>query len=150
MVTVLRDEDRSESESRRQPRLADLPRLVLDSGTGAQLSPTRCSRGVAGAIERAAYRTVQEALTNVRKHATGAQVTVSWCPIHGAIRVRIPTELAPDVRASTPGGAVTRGARTHGVPAGGPGRVALVTAVGRIRVAGACHPARPVRGGRQS
>jgi len=96
MVAVLRDKDRPESEVTPQPRLADLPRLVLDSGTGAQLcADSVLSREWPVPIERAAYRTVQEALTNVRKHATGAQVTVELVPDHGAIRVRIHNEPPP-------------------------------------------------------
>lgn len=53
-----------------QPRLADIPRLVRDSGHNVTLD----LRGVQGQdwtepTQRAAYRTVQEALTNVSKHA---------------------------------------------------------------------------------
>ncbi|MEV4558833.1 histidine kinase [Kitasatospora sp. NPDC049285] len=60
-----------------QPRLADLPRLLDGSGldvTGA-LDPG--DRDWPEAVERAAYRTVQECLTNISKHAPGAAVTVT-------------------------------------------------------------------------
>ncbi|RST05333.1 two-component sensor histidine kinase [Streptomyces sp. WAC05374] len=63
-------------------RLADLPALVEDSRLGATLDLTLPDPGAhcAAAVERAAYRTVQEALTNVRKHAPGAPVTVAVGP----------------------------------------------------------------------
>ncbi|MER7394561.1 histidine kinase [Streptomyces sp. NPDC000151] len=73
-----------------QPRLADLPRLAAESGLRVALDldgalggdatfggDNAAARGWPEAVERAAYRTVQEALTNVRKHAPGADVRVT-------------------------------------------------------------------------
>ncbi|MFG2696606.1 sensor histidine kinase [Kitasatospora sp. NPDC048407] len=59
-----------------QPTLADLPRLIDGSGLPVtrRLDPGR--RDWPEAVERAAYRTVQEGLTNITKHAPGAPVTV--------------------------------------------------------------------------
>ncbi|MYT33218.1 MULTISPECIES: histidine kinase [unclassified Streptomyces] len=71
-----------------QPSLDELPRLIemsaldvtyegpaaVDDDGGAGSGPGR-PRG-ARTVERAAFRTVQEALTNVRKHAPGARVRV--------------------------------------------------------------------------
>jgi len=77
MVAVLRDADHPTSEIAPQPRMSDLPRLVRDSGTGAVLlADSVLDLDLPEPTERAVYRTVQEALTNVRKHATGAAVTV--------------------------------------------------------------------------
>jgi signal transduction histidine kinase len=105
MVAVLRDKDRPETDVAPQPRLADLPRLVVESGTGARL----CADGVLAcewppAIERAAYRTVQEALTNVRKHATGAATTVELVPEGGTVAVRIRNGPPPVPPERLPGG----------------------------------------------
>jgi signal transduction histidine kinase len=59
-----------------QPTLADLPRLVTGSGLSATLDCGVTDGSVPEPVARAAYRTVQEALTNVRKHAPGSTVTV--------------------------------------------------------------------------
>lgn len=57
------------------------------------------------AVERAAYRTVQEALTNVGKHAPGAPVTVTISPTGQSLRVTICNEAPPDrVASAVPGG----------------------------------------------
>jgi len=72
-----------------QPTLADIPRLVEDTRqTGAQvILDMRVDHAddVPGALARDAYRIVQEALTNIGKHAPGAaaQVLVTGAPDHG-------------------------------------------------------------------
>ena len=63
-----------------QPTLADLPALVLearDAGTPVDLS-TRVPdlAAVPDTVGRTAYRVVQEALTNARKHAPGSRVAL--------------------------------------------------------------------------
>jgi signal transduction histidine kinase len=63
------------------PRLADVPVLVDDMRRGAQLDIDLQVRGKPmtpfdAALELAAYRVVQEALTNAGKHAPGSHVTV--------------------------------------------------------------------------
>jgi len=66
------------------PRLATCPASVLDKRhRRAAVRRLGALAGVAGADRASRVRTVQEALTNVRKHATGAQVTVELVPITG-------------------------------------------------------------------
>ncbi|MEV0537558.1 histidine kinase [Kitasatospora sp. NPDC050463] len=75
MVRLLRASGGRDTELTPQPTLADLHRLVDSSGI-----ETRLTGGLPPALgapaQRAVYRTVQEALTNARKHAPGATATV--------------------------------------------------------------------------
>jgi signal transduction histidine kinase len=75
MVTLLRASGGRTTDLTPQPTLADLRKLVASSGTHTELTgelpPT-----VGTPAQRALYRTVQEALTNVRKHAPGANARV--------------------------------------------------------------------------
>jgi signal transduction histidine kinase len=61
-----------------QPTFADLHRLVAESSrAGMRVELRKETAGtVPDAVGRTAYRVVQEALTNARKHATGAEVGV--------------------------------------------------------------------------
>lgn len=62
-----------------QPTLADLQQLVAESGQAGMRVDLReeVHGAVPDRVGRTAYRTVQEALTNARKHAPGAEVRVS-------------------------------------------------------------------------
>ncbi|MEU8249428.1 histidine kinase [Nonomuraea sp. NPDC048916] len=82
---------------RPQPTLADLPALVEEcrrAGMEVSLSmPGPAPQEVPQGLGRNAYRVVQEALTNARKHAGGAPVavTVSGAPGEGlTVEVRNP------------------------------------------------------------
>ncbi|WP_329155137.1 histidine kinase [Streptomyces sp. NBC_01456] len=85
MVGVLRADGGGAGEAQDlapQPDLAELPRLIEMSA----LDVTYEGGVVAGAkgaktVERAAFRTVQEALTNIRKHAPGARVRIRVDPL---------------------------------------------------------------------
>jgi signal transduction histidine kinase len=78
MVTLLRASGGSTTELTPQPTLADLRKLVAASGIDAELTGELPS-AIGPPAQRAVYRTVQEALTNVRKHAPGATATVRLC-----------------------------------------------------------------------
>ncbi|MET9386670.1 histidine kinase [Streptomyces sp. NPDC002928] len=93
MVSVLRASDGRPTELTPQPSLADLEQLVRSSGIEAQLT-TDLPDGLPPAVQRAVYRTVQEALTNARKHAPGATATVRIHHEGTCIRVAI-TNTAP-------------------------------------------------------
>ncbi|MBM6405523.1 two-component sensor histidine kinase [Phycicoccus sp. CSK15P-2] len=72
------DPEADEAPEPPQPRLADLPALVAAArAPGVEVT---LRNGVTGdppaTVQRAAYRVVQEALTNAAKHAPGADVTV--------------------------------------------------------------------------
>jgi signal transduction histidine kinase len=76
VIGVLREGD--ESTERPQPTLADIPGLVEESrAAGMKVEATiDAVAEVAAATGRTAYRIVQEGLTNARKHAPGAAITV--------------------------------------------------------------------------
>ncbi|MEU8422952.1 histidine kinase [Micromonospora sp. NPDC048835] len=82
VIGVLRAEDDGAGDAPEppQPTLADLPALIAESrsaGVRVNVSDSVASPGdVPAALGRAAYRIVQEGLTNARKHAAGAAVTV--------------------------------------------------------------------------
>ncbi|WP_328747214.1 histidine kinase [Streptomyces sp. NBC_00285] len=75
MVGVLRAAGSGPTELTPQPSLADLQRLVDTSGIEADLHAD-LPDDLSPPVQRAVYRTVQEALTNVRKHAPGARATL--------------------------------------------------------------------------
>ena len=107
VLGVLRDPDTGELTDRPQPTYADLDALVEDARADG-LSLTSRDRVVDGepvpvVVGRTVYRTVQEGITNVRKHAPGAvlSVEVSGDPDRGIdVRLRNPIGFGPS---ATPG-----------------------------------------------
>nr|CTQ92271.1 putative two-component system sensor kinase [Kibdelosporangium sp. MJ126-NF4] len=75
MVNLLRASGSLETELAPQPTLAELERLIRSSGIEVSLEGS-VPQGIGAYSQRAIYRTVQEALTNVRKHAPGATAVV--------------------------------------------------------------------------
>ncbi|WP_369228587.1 sensor histidine kinase (plasmid) [Streptomyces sp. R39] len=75
MVTLLRASGGKETELTPQPTLADIQQLIAGSGIETTLTG-KLPRGISTTAQRTVYRTVQEALTNVRKHAPGARAEV--------------------------------------------------------------------------
>jgi signal transduction histidine kinase len=70
---------REPADDRPQPTLADVPRLIeqsRDAGARVELE-LAAAEPVPAVVGRHAYRIVQEALTNARKHAPGASVRVA-------------------------------------------------------------------------
>lgn len=113
VITVLRDDDSADDTGNRpQPGLADLERLVDESrdagatvafgnelaGTGAELP---------AATGRTVYRIVQEGLTNARKHAPGAPVTIVLAGEPGSgLRIELRNPVPVPVATPVPPGAV--------------------------------------------
>ncbi|MET9565779.1 sensor histidine kinase [Streptomyces tauricus] len=75
MVSVLRAAGSRPTELTPQPSLADLQRLIDASGIDTELH-TDLPDILPPPLQRAVYRAVQEALTNVRKHAPGATAVI--------------------------------------------------------------------------
>ncbi|MEV2271912.1 sensor histidine kinase [Nonomuraea africana] len=70
------------------PTLLDVSRLVAESGLPVSLSQDE-EIEVSAPLGRTAYRVVQEALTNARKHAPGAPVSVRLSHDGGGVRVEV-------------------------------------------------------------
>ncbi|MER7772965.1 histidine kinase [Kitasatospora sp. NPDC096140] len=95
-----------------QPRLADLPRLIEESGLAADAELNPGDRPWPEAVQRAAYRTVQEALTNITKYAPEAAVHVKVRAKGRRLRVEVRNDAPPVHPAET-------------LPSGGHGLVGL-------------------------
>ncbi|MCO1577535.1 histidine kinase [Crossiella sp. SN42] len=72
-----------------QPTLEDVPQLVADCGLPATLTMGPMPGPVSPQLGCAVYRTVQEALTNIGKHASGAPVTVHLGLASGSLHVEV-------------------------------------------------------------
>ncbi|UYQ62561.1 sensor histidine kinase [Streptomyces peucetius] len=114
------------------PCIADIEVLVGQSrqaGMVVELAVQGDARLYPPEVEQTAYRVVQEALTNVHKHAAGAKVMVRLA--HRAEEVAMQVENgAPDAAG---------GAADAGLPSGGNGLVGMrerVTALGGVFVSG--------------
>ncbi len=80
-----------------QPVLADVGSLIADSGQAVTLA-LDLPEDLPLPIQRAIYRTIQECLTNARKHAPGASVTITGVVVDDQVEVRVangPTAAPP-------------------------------------------------------
>ncbi|MGW0179999.1 sensor histidine kinase [Nocardia sp. NPDC003345] len=117
MIGLLRRDDDDPEDAAAPGRLAQLSRLVTaarqagvrvrchqDTGTGAP----------PGAIDQAAYRIIQEAVTNAMKHAPGQEIEIEVTTEGGelVLAVRNPLPAVPSV--SDAGPAVPRGLTNMG------------------------------------
>ncbi|MFE0736120.1 sensor histidine kinase [Streptomyces sp. NPDC058855] len=117
------DGDGGEGEDRDGPCLDAVEALCEQSrqaGAAVELVVSGEARQYAPEVERTAYRVVQEALTNVHKHAAGAEVVVRLA--HREAEVAMQVENGPS-------DAAVAGAR---LPSGGNGLVGMRERVGRL------------------
>jgi len=92
VLGLLRDEEVEGVSLAPAPRLMDLKELVetvRDSGIPVELRMSGTDRPLSPSLELSIYRVVQEALTNVVKHAPGASASVSLAVTEHGIRVEI-------------------------------------------------------------
>ncbi|MEV8423295.1 sensor histidine kinase [Streptomyces niveus] len=111
------------------PGMGDIETLVgqsRDAGMVVELAVQGESRAYAPEVEQTAYRVVQEALTNVHKHAAGSKVMVRLA--HREAEVAMQVENGPSY-----------GVADAGLPSGGNGLVGMrerVHALGGVFVSG--------------
>ncbi|MZD09327.1 two-component sensor histidine kinase [Streptomyces sp. SID5785] len=91
VLGVVRAED-YEAPDAPQPTLADLDRLVenvRDAGLTVERTVTGAVRELPPGVELSAYRIVQEALSNVLRHAPGAPAAVEVAYVLGGLGLRV-------------------------------------------------------------
>ncbi|WP_394431510.1 sensor histidine kinase [Streptomyces sp. SGAir0957] len=114
------------------PCLADLDELVgqsREAGMVVEMTVEGDVRAYAGAVEQTAYRVVQEALTNVHKHAAGAKTYVRLAHRAAEVAMQVENEPPPDLA----------DASSAGLPSGGNGLVGMkerVAVLGGVFVSG--------------
>lgn len=108
VIGILRAPADGGQPERPQPSLADLSQLVEESrGAGAVVEVDDGRGGTSqppDAVSRCAYRVVQECLTNARKHAPGAPVTITLRGAPGGtLRVSVRNPLRRGIGSRLPG-----------------------------------------------
>jgi signal transduction histidine kinase len=97
VIGVLREDTGESLTQPPQPTLADLAALVEESRAAGMRITAQIELGDAAApaaVGRTAYRIAQEGLTNARKHAPGAAVTLTVHAPDGDLQVEV-RSLAP-------------------------------------------------------
>ncbi|EHK80176.1 two-component histidine kinase [Saccharomonospora azurea SZMC 14600] len=108
IIKLLRAEDAATEDNVSPPRLAELSKLI-ESATAAgihvEVHNALDDAGVElpAAVDLAAYRIAQEALTNAIKHAPGARASVSIRHSEGMITLEISNELAEETTSGDTG-----------------------------------------------
>jgi signal transduction histidine kinase len=113
VLGLLRDEETRAAALAPAPKLVELKELadhVRASGTPVELRMSGADRPLSPALELSIYRVVQEALTNVVRHAPGARATVHVAVSATEIRL----EVVDDGGAAGPA-AIPEGQVGHGI-----------------------------------
>ena len=116
VLGLLREEQVGAAVLAPAPRLIDLKELadnVRASGTPVELRTPGAGRPLSPALELSLYRVVQEALTNVVKHAPGARACVDVTACDGRVRLEVADDGGP-ARRPADGGAADVGTG-HGI-----------------------------------
>ena len=103
-------------------RIGDLVAQARQAGLPVEVQITGTARRLPSSVDLAAYRVIQEGLTNALKHAAGARTQVLVAYEHAAVRVEVSDDGQPRIRhpLSTSGaGQGLRGMRERVEMAGG-------------------------------
>ena len=117
VLGLLRDEENRTADLAPAPKLVDVKELVETvraSGTPVDLQMSGTDRPLSAALELSVYRVVQEALTNVVKHAPGARATVDLGVFDNVIHLEVTDDGGP-AGAPDPPGPPGPSASGHGI-----------------------------------
>jgi signal transduction histidine kinase len=89
LLTMLRGEPVALSPQPGLPDLAELVEETRRSGLAVELSAEGEFQGIPAGVQLAAFRIVQEALTNVRKHARASNVKVKVARAYGELELEV-------------------------------------------------------------
>jgi signal transduction histidine kinase len=98
VLGLLRDGEHRTAILAPAPKLADVKELaetVRASGTPVELQMSGTDRPLSPALELSVYRVIQEALTNVVKHAPGARATVDLAVFDNVIHLDVTDDGGP-------------------------------------------------------
>jgi signal transduction histidine kinase len=118
VLGLLRDEQVGAASLAPAPRLVDLKELaenVQASGTPVRLRMAGTDRQLSRALELSVYRVVQEALTNVVKHAPGARATVDLAVSDNQVRIEVADDGGTAARSPGEDGRLASLGPGHGI-----------------------------------
>ena len=121
LLGVLREDAQAEAVRDPQPsldRLNDLVETARAAGTPVKLTLEGTVVPLPPGVDLCAYRIVQEALTNVRRHASGAAVDVELTYAPDTLRLRV-RDHGPGPASPDPDGHGLLGMRERAIMAGG-------------------------------
>jgi signal transduction histidine kinase len=98
VLGLLREEEAGTAPLAPAPRLADVEALVAAvraSGTPVELQMSGADRQLSPALELSIYRVIQEALTNVVKHAPGARAAIDLAVSASHVRLEVADDGGP-------------------------------------------------------
>ena len=98
VLGLLREDEAGTAPLTPAPRLADVEALVAAvraSGTPVELQMSGADRQLSPALELSVYRVIQEALTNVVKHAPGARAAIDLAVSANHVRLEVADDGGP-------------------------------------------------------
>ncbi|GAA3532506.1 histidine kinase [Amycolatopsis ultiminotia] len=101
LVSVLRS---GAEEDGPRPGIGELDHLIRTADVPVQLTVEQLPDTLPSQVSAAAYRTVQECLTNVHKHAPGATATIRIQAGSGALDIEVENERAREAGETLPSG----------------------------------------------
>jgi signal transduction histidine kinase len=147
ILSVIRQPDDAVSTTDPLPTLDDLPRLIADFdkvGLAVEWHTTGARRPVSPAIGLAAYRIIQESLTNAHRYGCRRRATLRLAYDHDALRIEVINDIDADRAVGERRGHGTVGMRERVAAAGGTIEIGP-TGDGRFRVHATLRTERPER-----